>query len=592
MRGYYALILSAIACGPSGRDHDDTGAAGECSSDGAHRCHGRTYETCVDANWQTAVECEIGCADGLGCVDACTEAAASKSYMGCEYWAVDLDNAVEVLGAATTGLTCTQMYGIGVTSTQRVCALGNAVAGLCDPPDDHCPMSYTCQQKAVCVLDAQHSPFAIVVSNPWATPVEVTITGANNATIVKTVPAGQVETIFPQQGAIPDQSLDGTGKARTAYRVIATQPIVAYQFNPLDNVDVFSNDASLLIPRSAFDSEYYGITWPTLGRRAEPVRSAHDYHGYVTIVAWQDGTEIEVTASAPVMASATQPAIPQGTEVTFTLDAFDTLNLEAYGPAGDLTGTRVHSLDGSTFGMFVGHEASAFGEDTPPDNKNTRGPCCADHLEEMAFPTSTWGKSFAIARSELRTNENDVIRVLAQRPSTSVTFNPAPSAVLAGDCTSLDAGTYCTVQIARDTAIESTQPILVGHYLESAIWNGGGNGAPPTTVGSGDPSMSIAVPMEQYRTDYTILIPAAYDANYLSIATGANGAVTVDGAAVTLEAAAGGFLAARVPVPAGQHTIKCPERCGVEVYGYSDAVSYMFAGGLDLRPIVLSDPQH
>jgi hypothetical protein len=50
------------------------------------------------------------------------------------------------------------------------------------------------------------------------------------------------------------------------------------------------------------------------------------------------------------------------------------------------------------------------------------------------------------------------------------------------------------------------------------------------------------------------------------------------------------FRAARYPVPAGQHTIHCPDGCGVEVYGYSDAVSYMFAGGLDLRAIVLSSP--
>ena len=32
---------------------------------------------------------------------------------------------------------------------------------------------------------------------------------------------------------------------------------------------------------------------------------------------------------------------------------------------------------------------------------------------------------------------------------------------------------------------------------------------------------------------------------------------------------------------------QCPAGCGVEVYGYSDAVSYMFAGGLDLKQIVI-----
>src|SRR5207244_7767252 len=99
--------------------------------------------------------------------------------------------------------------------------------------------------------------------------VNVTVTAANGATIMQSVAAGQVQAILPQAppASIPDQSLDGTGKARKAYKVTSDLPIVAYQFNPLDNVDVFSNDASLLIPRTAFDVEYYAFSWPTGGRR-------------------------------------------------------------------------------------------------------------------------------------------------------------------------------------------------------------------------------------------------------------------------------------------------------------------------------------
>ncbi|HEX5063649.1 MAG TPA: IgGFc-binding protein [Kofleriaceae bacterium] len=585
MRWTYGFIVLAFACGPSARDHgsDDTG--GECTPAGAHRCTGRTYESCVDGAWTQEAECPNGCAEGLGCVDACTEAAATHSYMGCEYWAVDLDNAVEVLGSATQGLTCAQMYGIGKPTMQKVCAIGNGIAGLCDPPNDGCPMSYTCSQKMVCTLDAQHSPFSIVVSNPQTTDVEVTVVAMNNTMVTKTVQAGQVLAIMPQQEGIADQSVDGTGKMQAAYKITSTLPIIAYQFNPLDNVDVFSNDASLLIPRTAFDSDYLAMSWPTLERR-NGIPSQHDYHGYLTVVAWENGTEIEVTPSADVQASATQPALTAGTPTLFTLGAFDTLNLEALG-AGDLTGTRVRATSGATVGLFVGHEAAGFGEDAPPDSHNTRGPCCADHLEEMALPTSTWGKSYTIARSEMRTNENDVIRILARNANTTVTFMPEPTSTMSGDCSHLDAGQYCTVRIMHDTAVEASEPVMVGHYLESAIWNGGGNGVPPTTVGNGDPSMSIAVPVEQYRTDYTILVPSSYQQNFLSISTGATGTVTVDGSPLMLDAAVG-FRAARTPVAAGQHTIKCPERCGVEVYGYSDAVSYMFAGGLDLRPIVLS----
>ena len=47
------------------------------------------------------------------------------------------------------------------------------------------------------------------------------------------------------------------------------------------------------------------------------------------------------------------------------------------------------------------------------------------------------------------------------------------------------------------------------------------------------------------------------------------------------------YRGARHAVNAGQHKITCPSGCGVEVYGYSDAVSYMFAGGLNLETIVI-----
>ncbi|MEO7097010.1 MAG: IgGFc-binding protein [Polyangiales bacterium] len=622
------LAVVLAACGPSNRSSgdDDDGDADvpECNL-GTHRCNSSTYEVCSNGTWLTQEECPVACNETLGCVlcspgvnvckdgdvyacdpsgmvggvvaactgsnicqggtcvDACVDAAMKRSYTGCEYWAADLDNAVEVVGAPNGIFGCTLAATGSVQRTLDVCKMGNTLAGLCDPPGNTCPSGFACMSTSVCVLDAQHSPFAIVVSNPQARAVDVTVTAGGGQTFTQTVAAGQVAPLLPQMHAMPDASLDGSAKERKAYKVVSTLPIVAYQFNPLDNVNVFSNDASLLVPRAAFDIEYYAMSFATSNRRS-PAPGNHNYHGYISVVAWEPNTQIEITPSAVVEASATQTTIAAGTPTMFTLEPFDVLTLEAVA-GGDLSGTKIRSVNStSTFGVFGGHEAMGFGETTPPDATHTAGPCCADHIEEMMFPTSTWGKTFAVVRSQGRgTNEPDMLRIMAQKPGTMITFNPV---VMGASCSNLGPGQFCQVKINVDTSIQSNEPVLIGHYLESAIWQDPLFGG---ALGEGDPSMAIAVPTEQYRTDYTVLVPAAYAKNYLTISAPSAGAVLVDGQPVTMTPFAGGaYRANRTMVPAGQHKITCPATCGVEVYGYGDAVSYMFAGGLDLKQIVIN----
>jgi hypothetical protein len=369
-----------------------------------------------------------------------------------------------------------------------------------------------------------------------------------------------------------DASLDHTSQQPRAFRLTTDEPIVAYQFNPLDNVGVFSNDGSLLIPQHAYDTIYYVLTLPTLERRP----GKNDYSGYVSIVGTSPGsTTVRVHPTSAIRAGIGIGRLRAGEPVEFTLAQGDVLNLEAEAN-GDLTGTKIESVDESTtFGAFVGHEATVL-SDRPPMN----GLCCADHVEEQLLPASTWGSQFVIARTEPRADRTrgggsapDMLRILAQKDNTQITFDPP----VVGMCPVLSTGQFCDVFINSDTTINSNQPILVGHLLLS------------TDGQRGDPALAFAVPFEQFRDAYTFLVPDEYAEQYISVASWGTREIRLDGVDKSndLMPITDNWFGGRIPVLPGQHVLTCPDKCGLIVYGYSQAVSYLFAGGLNLAAITL-----
>jgi IgGFc binding protein len=590
-----SIAACAAACGPSPRDHDGGGDdvdANNCP-EGMRRCDGNSFEVCSNGNWTVVDQCPLYCSldgctscDGPGCntTDACKQAGTDQSYLGCEYWAVDLDNATEVQGPPipVAGMECAVYPATKLVMGYRVCIdPGGQMAGRCDDPGETCPTGFACMTapNGICALDGEHAPFAIVVSNPNVGIAAVTVANAAGHTMTVTVDPGAIKALFPQQLGFPDQGQDGAGVTKGAYKVTSNLPIVAYQFNPLNNVDVFSNDASLLIPRAGFDKRYIVVSYATLTRRGPNVTGRDNYNGYFTVVAWQDDTQIQITASGQTVAGADgTPALAPGQTYQVTLNAYDTLEIEAAaGPdpftndglnGADLTGSVVQGMNGKTFGVFGGHEAVRIS--APNSN------CCADHLEEMLFPTSTWGKQFAVARTTVRRDAPDILRVVAGTANTQVTFNPPPSS---GSCPILAQNAFCDVQITAPTEVVASQPVTVAHLMMSAIQN---------MTGTGDPSLGIVPPVEQHRTDYKFLAPMDYDEQWVSIVAANGDAVTLDGAAL------GGFvpfgsgrMTATAKIGVGTHQVSCPMKCSVEVYGWSQAVSYLFAGGLDLKPIVI-----
>jgi IgGFc binding protein len=103
----------------------------------------------------------------------------------------------------------------------------------------------------------------------------------------------------------------------------------------------------------------------------------------------------------------------------------------------------------------------------------------------------------------------------------------------------------------------------------------------------------LAVPVEQYRTDYVFHAPASYQSNYVDVTAPIGAIVKLDGVRLTLTPiGASGFGLARAeelstgPLDDGNHTITCDKKVGISVYGYGQYTSYWYPGGLDLAPII------
>jgi hypothetical protein len=290
--------------------------------------------------------------------------------------------------------------------------------------------------------DAQ---FAVILYNPSRTePLLVDVLGSQpqeESTISVSVPPSALETV-----KLEPRNISGSGITNLAWRIKGNRPFVVYQFNPLDNeIPVFSNDASLLLPSNALGRDYLALT----GVGGVP---------FVTIVGTANNTQVtvkptfEIEPSSAGTSSRTVPGIAAGETVIFDLAAGEVLNLRATAdPNADLSGTKISS--DRIVSVFSGNVAASTGDR-----------CCADHLEQQLPPTKSWGTTFVGARTEPRANAPDHWAVIAREDGTVLNFsgNLSPDVTLA-------AGEVYRFATTNDFLLVADKPVLVGQFLASSF---------------------------------------------------------------------------------------------------------------------------
>jgi hypothetical protein len=569
---------------------------------GATTCQGQEVMHCrADGSGADTVEtCDpqtgSACREGI-CQNLCALATIERSNVGCEYWAVDLDNAM----IDATSNAAAQQFAVVVSNAQ---------------PD--VPVT-------VHVFQDDGSP------GDLAAPYEIA-----TATIA---PYNlQVFKLGPREvdGSAPGTYNTGTHTAlsRHAYKVTTDFPVVAYQFNPLDNVNVFSNDASLLKPREALaldgpdlQTTYVVAGWPqTIAATDDPNTNFNpnapiNLRAFVTIVGTHQDTTVRVIPKTTVVGGGPVATTPPGGQIEMTLHAFDVLNLETGDFNADFTGTRIESNQPVV--VFSGNEAS----DAPHFTTLSDRRCCADHLEDQLDPLRTAGRSFAIAHNPSRTAavkaagadievvpEPDFVRfVSASDQAVTITTTLAPP----NDVIHLAyLGDMREVTVYTDFMAQGTGPLLVAQVMASQDAAGVKRGLP-----GGDPSLVIYPPTEQFRQNYVFLTPDKYAFDFVVMVAPPDAAVTLDGIVPTdfgcetapadglTDEQRGGKKAPLVvyrcqfsfptidPLAMapdnvkpgmqndGVHRIDSDQPVGVIVSGFDSYVSYAYAGGTDLKTI-------
>jgi hypothetical protein len=601
-RGVLLFVLATAGCDcgneSSAGDAHDAGSQGELDgraascSDGEFRCEGNVAVACgavatrsdCAASGQSCVD-QIGCSECRPGASSCADGLATFCRSDGTLARYECD--------PEQGLTCT----------------ANGCRGECDLSQVY--QSYIgCDYYPTVTLNPVWSgfSFAIAVSNTSAQPASLLITRGTTVVQRTTVPAHQLSTFeLPWVAELKGGDITCTqppraGNSRVAddgaYRVRTDRPVTVYQFSPLqyakpnpapaecptikgrcamsqvEQCFSYSNDASLLLPATALTGNYTALAWP----------SQADGAGFLAITATENGTRVDLTGTGKTLAGGGIGVDGSGTAM---LDRGDVLEVVA-GDDADLSGTRVRA--NKPVQLLAGHSCAYV---PTKDVQN------CDHLEEVVFPEDTLGREYFVTRpvySDGVSATPYVVRVGAVANDTRVSFDPKVREDVV-----LSAGRFVELtlpvlpamagQPAPNLHVRGDKPLLVTTYME-------GQAALGFPGNAGDPSMSTAVPVAQYRSQYLFTAPITYDVNLAAIIAKRGTSVRIDGRELSAsdfvqigssEYGVANVLLDLAANASGIHEVSASAEVGLTVYGYGQYTSYMYPGGADLERI--SDPR-
>lgn len=593
---------------------------GPCDRDGARICVSETaLAVCINEQWV-----EQACPGTLECVQGyCVETVGCEPGALAECIDTTTASQCDPEGQAFVPTPCPRgQYCLNGACGEQLCepntfaCMSETLLGICNEAGTAYVAAEDCGGTQVCVRDEcisgcdgfikqnlsyvgcefwsidmdqidgdptgspKDASYGVVISNPGVISVTATFITAPDVD-VEIAPV----TVLPGQATqvvLPSLNVDDTGVSSKGVRIVTDFPAIVHQFNPMNNASnpfevTASNDASLLLPTHALGTEYYVMTWPS--RTYPSLLGIVPQQATYSVVAVEEGeTTVVVESSAYTKAGERLEAMAPGDSMEVVLQQFEVLNVESYRddielpPIATMDPTGTHIYADRNIVVFSGHEAAVIAPDTAEDA------CCAEHLEEQMVPVASWRTHYIASKTRPRGTsqvEPDVWRVLASEDGTILSTDPPVSGL---NGVTLNRGEWAQAFTPQSFELSATAPVQVAQYTV---------GQAATQEGIGDPTLIMAVPTEQYRTQYTILTPSYYDSDWCSVIRKTGVDILFDGEVLPdgyfLNVGLSGWEVGYVPVDAGVHNVGSTEPFGLVSYGWSDAVSYGFPGGMNLK---------
>jgi IgGFc binding protein len=552
-----ALCL-VVACSPSRRGNGPNGD--DDGSDTCPRCSA-DKSAVIDCDGN-ATECnpDETCADGV-CMNGCMAAETNHESVGCDYYAVDMD--------AASGPPEDACYTVFVANTSR--GRAHISAEWNGQTIDLAQFAKLPTGQGMSLTYAPYDPVQGLA------PSEVAILFlAYGPPSIPLMP----NVTCPVPAAIgTDAQIQGPGYGH-AFHITTDLPVVAYQMLPYGGGNAAATGASLLLPTSAWSTNYVAVE--AYDTTAPPIQVAMGPS--FNIVAMEDDTHVQLRPKSAVTAGGGLTPGPAGQSYDITLAKGQ---YAQFTEASPLSGSPITA--DKSIGVFGGNQIMSIDR------------CCGDHGEQMLAPARANGNEYVMAphgdRKPAGMSDPRVFRIYGMVDGTNLTYDPpnlGPNALGLGGF----------IEIRTDTPFivrsqDSDHPISVFTYMTGAGEQGEG--------GWGDADFVRMVPPAQYLSHYVFFTDVTYPFTVLTVVrTKKNGAfsdVNLDclGGPVTGWQPVGDYEITYVKLVDhwmpqngcnnGVHTMDSAAPFGVWVWGWGSEdtntgwVSYGYPAGEGVLPI-------